>query len=95
MADLTDRLANFAMEDPELCRIWLVQVLSSPDPTRDRLWKEYEGSTARFARTKLAQGALHLASSVGFGIPSNPGGVENHLDRGAAAGSGLVAEVAS
>src|SRR3981081_3102476 len=24
-------------------------------PTSDRLWKEYEGCTARFARTKLAQ----------------------------------------
>jgi hypothetical protein len=62
VADLTDRLANFGMEDPELCRIWLVQVLSSPDPTSDRLWKEYEGSTARFARTKLTQDALQLAS---------------------------------
>jgi AcrR family transcriptional regulator len=55
VADLTDRLANFAMDNPELCRIWLLQVLSSPDPTSDRFWKEYEGSTARFARTKLAQ----------------------------------------
>jgi AcrR family transcriptional regulator len=55
VADLTDRLANFAMDDPGLCRIWLLQVLSSSDPTSDRLWKEYEGCTARFARTKLAQ----------------------------------------
>lgn len=58
VADLTDRLANFAMDNPELCRVWLLQVLSSPDPARDPFWKEYEGSTARFARTKLAQGNI-------------------------------------
>jgi AcrR family transcriptional regulator len=55
VAALTDRLANFAMDNPELCRVWLLQVLSSPDPASDPFWKEYEGSTARFARTRLAQ----------------------------------------
>jgi len=55
VADLMDRLANFAMHNPELGRVWLLQVLSSPDPARDAFWKEYEGSMARFARTKLAQ----------------------------------------
>src|SRR5580704_15749291 len=55
VADLTDRMINFAMDNPELCRVWLLQVLSSPDPTSDPFWKEYEGSMARFARTKLAQ----------------------------------------
>jgi AcrR family transcriptional regulator len=58
VADLTDRLADFAMDNPELCRVWLLQVLSSPDPTSDPFWKEYEGSMARFARTKLAQDNL-------------------------------------
>lgn len=53
--ELTDRLANFAMDNPELCRVWLLQVLASPDPTTDPFWKEYEGSLARFARTDLAQ----------------------------------------
>ena len=53
--DLTDRLANFAMDNPELCRVWLLQVLSSPDPASDPFWKEYEGSLARFAKTGLAQ----------------------------------------
>jgi AcrR family transcriptional regulator len=55
VADLTDRLANFAMDNPELCRVWLMQVLSSPDPMSDPFWKEYEGSMARFAQTELAQ----------------------------------------
>ena len=55
VAELTDRLANFAMDNPELCRVWLLQVLSSPDPASDPFWKEYQGSQARFAKTDLAQ----------------------------------------
>lgn len=54
-ADLTDRLTNFAMDNPELCRIWLLQVLASPDPTSDPFWREYEGSLERFAQTDFAQ----------------------------------------
>ena len=55
IADLTDRLTNFAMANPELCRIWLLQILASPDPTADPFWREYEGSLERFAQTDLAQ----------------------------------------
>lgn len=54
-SDLTDRLANFAMENPELCRIWLLQTLSSPAPEQDPFWREYEGSLSRFTATDLAQ----------------------------------------
>jgi AcrR family transcriptional regulator len=55
VAELTDRLSAFAMDNPELCRAWLLQVLSSPSPSKDRFWRQYEGSTARFATTDLAQ----------------------------------------
>jgi AcrR family transcriptional regulator len=55
VAGLTYRLAEFAMDNPELCRVWLLQVLSSPDPSSDLFWKEYAGSIGRFAGTKLAQ----------------------------------------
>jgi AcrR family transcriptional regulator len=55
IADMTDRLVNFAMENPELCRVWLLQLLSSPDPTTDPFWREYAGSLERFAATGLAQ----------------------------------------
>jgi AcrR family transcriptional regulator len=58
VAELTDRLANFAMDNPELGRIWLLQLLSSPDPASDPFWKEYEGSQARFAKSELAQDSL-------------------------------------
>ena len=55
MVDVTERLANFAMENPELGRIWLLQVLSAPDPAEDPFWREYAGSIGRFAETDLAQ----------------------------------------
>lgn len=55
VAGLTDRLADFAMGNPELCRVWLMQVLASPDPAGDPFWKEYEGSLRRWAHTDLAQ----------------------------------------
>lgn len=55
IAAMTDRLASFAMDNPELCRVWLLQVLSLEDPSSDPFWKEYVGSQMRFARTTLAQ----------------------------------------
>ncbi|RJF91175.1 TetR/AcrR family transcriptional regulator [Sphingomonas cavernae] len=54
-ADTTNRLTSFAMDNPELCRIWLLQLLSSPEPTADPFWREYAGSLQRFADTDLAQ----------------------------------------
>lgn len=55
VADLTDRLCDFAMENPEICRVWLQQVLASPDPSQDPFWREYCGSLRRFAATDLAR----------------------------------------
>ena len=53
--DLTERVAVFAMANPELCRVWLLQVLGAPDPAKDIFWREYQGSFERFARTDLAE----------------------------------------
>jgi AcrR family transcriptional regulator len=55
ISDPTDRIADFAMENPELCRVWLLQLLASPDPTQDPFWNEYHGSIQRFSETDLAQ----------------------------------------
>lgn len=55
VAGLTDRLAEFAMDNPALCQGWLLHVLASPDPSADVFWREYEGSLRRFAATKLAR----------------------------------------
>jgi AcrR family transcriptional regulator len=62
VAELTDRLASFAMDNPELCRVWLLHVLSLKDPSSDPFWKEYVGSQRRFAQTELAQ--PHVDSEV-------------------------------
>lgn len=55
LIDLQDRMANFAMDNPELCRVWLLQVLSSPDPSKDPFWREYQSSFERFTETERAQ----------------------------------------
>src|ERR1043166_4290513 len=55
---LTRRLASLAMDNPELCRIWLLQLLASPDPAADPFWREYEGSIQRFAATDLSRGGI-------------------------------------
>lgn len=55
MLDLQERMANFAMDNPELCRVWLLQVLSSADPSSDPFWREYQSSFERFSKTDLAQ----------------------------------------
>jgi AcrR family transcriptional regulator len=55
IAEPTDGIADFAMDNPELCRVWLLQLLASPDPTTDPFWNEYHGSISRFAQTDLAQ----------------------------------------
>ena len=54
VAAMTERLTLFAMENHEVCRVWLLQVLSSPDASRDMFWREYSGSLQRFAASDLA-----------------------------------------
>lgn len=53
--EFTDRIARFGMENPELCRIWLFDLLSSDDPSADPFWKEYAGSLAHFAASDRAE----------------------------------------
>jgi AcrR family transcriptional regulator/transposase-like protein len=55
VAALSDRLAIFAMDNPELCRAWLLNVLSSPEPASDLFWREYQTSAERFDSTALSQ----------------------------------------
>lgn len=54
VAAMTEQLADFAMENPELCRVWLLHVLASDDPAKDVFWREYVGSLERFAASDLA-----------------------------------------
>lgn len=54
VAAMAGRLAAFAMANPEACRVWLLQVLASPDASQDLFWREYSGSLQRFADSDLA-----------------------------------------
>jgi AcrR family transcriptional regulator len=54
------RLAEFAMENPALGRVWLFEVLSSRRPANDRFWQQYESSFERFAKTALAQPGIDV-----------------------------------
>ena len=60
MVDVTERLAHFAMDNPELCRVWLLQILAAPDPTTDPFWREFAGSIERFAGTDMAEPGIDV-----------------------------------
>lgn len=52
---VNQRIAEFAMENPALGRIWLFEVLSSSRPASDPFWREYEAKLKTFAATEYAQ----------------------------------------
>ncbi|MBC2660337.1 TetR/AcrR family transcriptional regulator [Novosphingobium flavum] len=60
MLAVTRNLARFAMDNPELCRVWMLQILAAEDPSKDIFWREYSGSIARFAQTALAQPGIDV-----------------------------------
>jgi hypothetical protein len=43
------RGSSARIENPELCRVWLMQLLASPDPSGDKFGREYHGSLETFA----------------------------------------------
>lgn len=52
---LTTTLADFAVDNPALCRIWFLQLLASDEPAHDPFWREYAGSLRRFTETDRAE----------------------------------------
>src|SRR5271168_2540660 len=52
---VTEHLVDFAMENSELGRAWLFELLSSRRPASDRFWREYESSFEELAKTQYAQ----------------------------------------
>lgn len=60
MVEVTERISSFAMENSDLCRIWLMQMLNMPDPSQDRFWREYVGSLERFSKTDMAQPGIDV-----------------------------------
>lgn len=53
--DVAEHMAEFAMENPELGRVWLFEVLSSSRPASDQFWNEYRAHFERFAQSDMAQ----------------------------------------
>lgn len=53
--EVLESLADFAMENPELCRVWLYDVLSSSQPEKDPFWKLYKSYIDAFVETEYAQ----------------------------------------
>jgi AcrR family transcriptional regulator len=52
---LTEHLAAFAMENPEIVRIWLFELLSSKKPADDPFWQQYVSNFEQFAQTEDAK----------------------------------------
>ena len=52
---VSEHLADFAMENPELGRIWLFEVLSSQRPGDDPFFRQYKSNLDLFAKTEFAQ----------------------------------------
>lgn len=53
--ELNTRFADFVMDNPELCRIWLFELLTSENPADDPVWKEYEASFREFFNSEFSQ----------------------------------------
>ena len=55
ITSLTMTLADFAVDNPALCRIWFLQVLASEEPDQDPFWREYAGSLRSFTGSDLVE----------------------------------------
>ena len=52
---LTEHIAQFAMDNPDIGRVWLFELLSSKRPANDPFWQQYLSNFDRFSKTELAQ----------------------------------------
>jgi AcrR family transcriptional regulator len=52
---VNQHLAEFAMENPEIGRVWLFEVLSSRRPANDLFWRVYESKFKQFTETEFSQ----------------------------------------
>lgn len=54
------RMAEFAMENPQLGRVWLFEVLNSSRPGRDPFLNQFKSSLQEFAASKHAQPGIDV-----------------------------------
>lgn len=57
---VAEHLAVFTMENPELGRVWLMEVLSSSRPTGDPFWNQYRKRLESFAKSDMAQPGIDV-----------------------------------
>jgi AcrR family transcriptional regulator len=55
MESLTEHIAQFAMQNPDIGRVWLFELLSSKRPDNDPFWQQFVSKFERFAKTEYAQ----------------------------------------
>jgi AcrR family transcriptional regulator len=60
LEQVNENLAQFAMENPELGRVWLFEVLSSQRPASDPFWRQYVSNFEQFAKTEFAQPSMDV-----------------------------------
>lgn len=53
-------LTEFAMENPELGRVWLYELLSSKRPAGDTFWRQYKENMERFAQSEFARPGIDV-----------------------------------
>ncbi len=54
------QLAEFAMRNPELGRVWLYELLNSRQPANDKFWRTYRTMMERFAKSDEAQPGIDV-----------------------------------
>jgi len=54
------QLAEFAMRNPELGRVWLYELLNSRQPANDKFWRTYKTMMERFAESDEAQPGIDV-----------------------------------
>ena len=52
---VAQQMAEFAMENPELGRVWLFEVMSSTKPSGDPFWNLYRTQFEKFSKSEMAQ----------------------------------------
>lgn len=57
---VAQRMAEFAMENPALGRVWLFEVLSSSRPAGDPFWNQYKTEFEKFAKSDRAQPGIDV-----------------------------------
>lgn len=58
--DVAQHLVQFAVENPELGRVWLFQILNSSRPSSDPFWRQFKTRFETFAKSENAQPGIDI-----------------------------------